>query len=53
MEKSKEKLILIKNIEESRKRLNDSIDAKDDYDTIYKYSVELDRLIEQYIVLGY
>lgn len=53
MEKSKEKLILIENIEESRKRLNDSIDAKDDYDTIYRHSVELDRLIEQYIVLGY
>ena len=53
MEISKEKLILIENIEKSRKRLNDSIDAKDDYDTIYRYSVELDRLIEQYIVEGY
>ena len=53
MEKSKEKLILIENIEKNRKRLNDSIDAKDDYDTIYRYSVELDRLIEQYIVEGY
>lgn len=53
MEKSKEKLILIENIEKSRKKLNDSIDAKEDYDTIYRYSVELDRLIEQYIVAGY
>lgn len=53
MEKSQEKLILIEKIEHARKLMNDSIDAKDDYDTIYRYSVELDRLIEQYIVAGF
>ena len=53
MEKSMEKLILIKKIERARKKMNDSIDAKDDYDTIYQYSVELDRLLEQYIVAGF
>lgn len=51
MEGSKEKLIL--KIEEARQRLNDSIDAKENYDIIYQYSVELDHLIEQYIAAGY
>jgi len=53
MEKSKEKLILIEKIESARKKMNDSIDSKDDYDTIYRYSVELDQLLEQYIVAGF
>lgn len=44
---------LVVRIENARKRLNDSIDAKEDYEVIYKHSVELDRLIEQYIVAGY
>lgn len=44
---------LVARIENARKRLNDSIDAKEDYEIIYKYSVELDQLIEQYIVAGY
>ena len=53
MEKTLEKQRLIEEIEAARKKLNDSIDAKKDYDTIYRYSVELDQLIELYIVAGY
>lgn len=53
MEKTLEKQILIDKIEAAREKLNDSIDGKKDYDTIYRYSVELDHLIEQYIVAGY
>ena len=53
MEKTLEKQRLIEEIEAARKKLNDSIDAKKDYDTIYQYSVELDHLIEQYIVAGF
>lgn len=48
-----EREILVEKIENARKRLNDSIDAKEDYGKIYDYSVELDRLIEEYIVAGY
>lgn len=44
---------LITQIESARKKLNDSIDAKDDYEKIYRFSVELDQLIEQYMVAGY
>ena len=40
---------LVNQIEEARKRLNGSIDGKESYDLIYRYSVELDRLIEQYM----
>ena len=43
---------LIRNIEEARERLNRSIDY-DDGDVIYLRSVELDKLIEQYIEAGY
>lgn len=53
MEKTLEKQILIERIEAARKKMNDSIDAKNDYEIIYRYSVELDHLIEQYIVAGY
>ena len=53
MDKAQEKRMLIEKIERARKLMNDSIDAKDDYDTIYRYSVELDRLLEQYIVAGF
>lgn len=53
VEKSKEELILIEKIETSRARLNQSIDSKEDYETIYHNSVELDKLIEQYILAGY
>ncbi len=44
---------LIEKIEAVRKRLNASIDERKDYEQIYRHSVELDRLIEQYIVAGY
>ncbi|HIX16547.1 MAG TPA: aspartyl-phosphate phosphatase Spo0E family protein [Candidatus Hungatella pullicola] len=47
---SKEELIC--EIEKAREKLNKSIDF-DDSDTIYKRSVELDKLIEQYITAGY
>lgn len=51
MELSKEELL--NRIEEARKRLNKSIETKVCYETIYRYSVELDRLIEQYIAAEY
>lgn len=44
---------LVNRIEEARKRLNGSIDGKESYDLIYRYSVELDRLIEQYMDAEY
>ena len=44
---------LIQKIEEARMVLNKSIDEKKKYDEIYKNSVALDLLIEQYIVAGY
>ena len=44
---------LISKIEEARDKLNRSIDTEEDSNTIYKRSVELDQLIEQYIVAGY
>lgn len=53
MERSKEELILIDQIERFRERLDKSIDSKEDYETIYRYSVELDHLIEQYILAGF
>lgn len=53
MEHPLDKQKLIEEIETARAKLNDSIDAKKNYDIIYQYSVELDRLIEQYIVAGY
>ena len=45
---SKEELIY--KIEEARDKLNRSIDTEQDSSTVYKRSVELDQLIEQYIV---
>lgn len=51
MEISKEELK--QKIEDARKRLNHSIDSGDDYENIYSCSVELDKLIELYIVSGY
>lgn len=44
---------LIVKIEAARDRLNKSIDTEQDSNTIYERSVELDQLIEQYIVAGY
>ncbi|GLB30476.1 hypothetical protein LAD12857_23990 [Lacrimispora amygdalina] len=43
---------LIQNIEVARERLNTSIDHEDG-EVIYLRSVELDKLIEQYIEAGY
>ena len=43
---------LIHDIEEARERLNISIEQKNE-DIIYNISVELDKLIEQYIAAGY
>ncbi len=48
---SKEELIY--KIEEARDKLNRSIDTEQDSGTVNKRSVELDQLIEQYIVAGY
>ena len=53
MDRTLEKQRLIDEIEAASKKLNDSIDTKKDYDIIYQYSVELDHLIEQYIVAGF
>lgn len=44
---------LIKRIEYARQILNQSIDAREQYDVIYEKSVNLDVLIEQYIVAGF
>ena len=51
MTSSKEELI--QQIEVARKALNKCIDDDRQYDEIYKHSVELDSLIEQYIVAEY
>lgn len=44
---------LARKIEYARKKLNGSIESRQSYETIYRDSVELDRLIELYIVAGY
>lgn len=44
---------LIRKIESARLVLNKSLDEKYSYDEIYKNSVELDRLIEEYIIAEY
>ncbi len=44
---------LIQEIETARKILNASIDEQKKYEEIYQNSVELDSLIEQYIVAGF
>ncbi len=51
MENAKEELI--RDIEQARKRLDGSIERKEDYDAVYQNSVELDRLIELYIASGF
>ena len=50
MAKGKEELI--REIEAARERLNASIDRKDAYGLIYQCSVELDQLLNQYLVAG-
>lgn len=51
MKVSKEELV--RKIEIARAKLNNSIDLKEKYEDIYRYSVELDQLIELYIVAGF
>lgn len=51
MNLSKEELVV--SIEEAREKLNKSIEEKENYELIYKHSIELDHLIEQYIVSGF
>ena len=51
MAKAKEELI--QEIERARERLNRSIDKREEYRTIYQCSVELDQLLNQYVVAGY
>lgn len=51
MKISKEELVI--SIEKAREKLNKSIDDKENYEIIYKHSIELDHLIEQYIVSGF
>lgn len=41
---------LVAAIEKARTRLNESIESRERYETIYQESVELDRLIELYLV---
>lgn len=47
MEKRNEEL-LYEEMEAARARLNASIDRRDAYDLIYRYSVEMDRLLNRY-----
>ena len=51
MVKPKEEMI--REIEAAREKLNRSIDEKDAYGIIYRHSVELDLLLNQYILAGY
>ena len=44
---------LAKRIEMLREKLNRSIDQREAYEKIYQNSIELDQLIEQYLVSGF
>ncbi|MGN0159171.1 MAG: Spo0E family sporulation regulatory protein-aspartic acid phosphatase [Brotaphodocola sp.] len=44
---------LLSKIEDARNCLNSSIETGARYETIYQCSIELDRLIELYIVSGF
>lgn len=44
---------LIQEIEMARERLNTSIEKRESYKTIYQISIELDQLLNQYVVAGY
>ena len=41
---------LVQKIEAARKKLNRSIENGEEYKTVYQYSVELDHLIEAYLL---
>ena len=51
MEISKEELVTC--IEKARRKLEGSIEDGEEYCYVYENSVELDRLIEIYIAMGY
>lgn len=51
MRSSKEELV--RKIEAARKLLNESIESRAPYEKIYQNSVDLDRLIELYVVSGF
>ena len=44
---------LVRDIEQARERLDSSTERKEDYEAIYQNSLDLDRLIEQYIASGF
>lgn len=44
---------LVRRIEQARQILNNSIDEKEAYNMIYENSVQLDFLIEQYMVADF
>ncbi len=44
---------LVRDIEQARELLDSSIERKEDYEAIYQNSLDLDRLIEQYIASGF
>lgn len=44
---------LVEKIEKAREKLNHSIDKGEEYSHIYKNSIELDELLNQYMVAGY
>lgn len=41
---------LVDKIEAAREKLNRSIDGREEYGKIYNYSIELDELVNQYMV---
>lgn len=51
MANEREELVI--KIESAREQLNKSIDKRDEYKVIYQHSVELDELLNQYVVSGY
>lgn len=44
---------MVREIEEVRERLNQSIDQKESYGVIYQLSVKLDELLNQYVAAGF
>lgn len=44
---------LVEKIEKIREKMDQSIERREEFRKIYRYSVELDQLLNQYIVAGY
>lgn len=44
---------LVQKIETAREKLNRSMETGEEYKTVYQYSVELDYLIEAYLLAEY